>query len=359
MKIIIGGAGIAGLSLANFFEQNSIDYLILEKRTLLDDLATGIQIAPNSHHVLKKLNVFKDIKHISKSSSELFLYDHEAKHINSIDITNDKGEAPFFLERKALIEILRNKIPDNRILNNVDVNQVKCFKEKIKLETNDKKFECNYFFNSFGYHDSNTFFESNAFAIWGISSYEHEIFQKLNLFMHHNFHIVTYPLKNKGTAFTISVSKDIERLILNDKFNKSFLQKLPVYLKNLLLHSKNPIVRKLKYSKSINWGKFNQINLGDAAHLMLPHLAQGASQAFIDADIVSQLFQQHSCDEIRKILCTRNKFLNRIIHNTEMNRIIFQLNPILSSFRNTFLKLYKPRYKWLYNSDHEIKRKFK
>ena len=37
MKIIIGGAGIAGLSLANFFEQNSIDYLILEKRTLLDD----------------------------------------------------------------------------------------------------------------------------------------------------------------------------------------------------------------------------------------------------------------------------------------------------------------------------------
>ena len=84
------------------------------------------------------LNVFKDIKHISKSSSELFLYDHEAKHINSIDITNDKGEAPFFLERKALIKTLRNKIPDNKILNNVDVNQVKCFKEKIKLETNDK-----------------------------------------------------------------------------------------------------------------------------------------------------------------------------------------------------------------------------
>ena len=101
MKIIIGGAGIAGLSLANFFEQNSIDYLILEKRTLLDDLATGIQIAPNSHHVLKKLNVFKDIKHISKSSSELFLYDHEAKHINSIDITNDKGEPPFFFGKES------------------------------------------------------------------------------------------------------------------------------------------------------------------------------------------------------------------------------------------------------------------
>ena len=30
MKIIIGGAGIAGLSLANFFEQNSIDYLTAE-----------------------------------------------------------------------------------------------------------------------------------------------------------------------------------------------------------------------------------------------------------------------------------------------------------------------------------------
>tara|TARA_B100000963_G_scaffold305807_1_gene280163 strand:+ start:275 stop:1345 length:1071 start_codon:yes stop_codon:yes gene_type:complete len=356
MKIIIGGAGIAGLSLANFFEQNSIDYLILEKRNLLDDLATGIQIAPNSHYVLKKLNVFKDIKHVSKSSSELFLYDDAAKYINSLDVTNDKGEAPLFLERNALIKALKNKIPEDKILSNVDVNKIIYSRNKLKLETNDKKFECNYFFNSFGHHDSRTFTESSAFAIWGISSYEHEIFQKLNLFMNHNFHLVTYPLKNKGTAFTISVSKDIERVILNDKFNKSFFHKLPVCLKNLLLYSKDPIVRKIKYSKTINWGKFNQINLGDAAHLMLPHLAQGASQAFIDADIVSQLFQQHSCDEIRKILCTRNKFLNRIIHNAEMNRIIFQLNPILSSFRNTFLKLYRPRYKWLYNSDHEIKR---
>ena len=76
-----------------------------------------------------------------------------------------------------------------------------------------------------------------------------KFFKKLNLFMNHKFHIVTYPLKNKGTAFTISVSKDIERLILNDKFNKSFLQKLPVHLKNLLLHSKDPIVRKTQIFK--------------------------------------------------------------------------------------------------------------
>ena len=35
--------------------------------------------------------------------------------------------------------------------------RLSALKKKIKLETNDKKFECNYFFNSFGYHDSNTF----------------------------------------------------------------------------------------------------------------------------------------------------------------------------------------------------------
>ena len=356
MKIIIGGAGIAGLSLANFFEKKSIDYLILDKRTNLDNQATGIQIAPNSHYVLKKLNVLKDIKNNSKSSSKLFLYDNVAKHINSLDVTNENGEAPLFIERKTLINALRNKIPTDRILNNVDVKEISCSSNEIELETNHKRFVCKYFFNSLGLHESNNFSEINAFAIWSISTYEHEVFQKLNLFMNHNFHLVTYPLKNNRIAFTISVSKGINSIISNNKFHKSFLQKLPNNIKNLLLHSKDPIVRKLKYSKSINWGKFNQINIGDAAHLMLPHLAQGASQALIDADIVAQSFQQHSFNEIRKILCRRNKLLKRIIRNTEMNKIIFQLNPTLSSFRNLFLNLYKPNYKWLYNSDHGLKR---
>ena len=84
------------------------------------------------HGIQGNESIIRDVDATGGDINTLRQFDHEAKHINSIDITNDKGEAPFFLERKALIKTLRNKIPDNRILNNVDVNQVKCFKEKIK-----------------------------------------------------------------------------------------------------------------------------------------------------------------------------------------------------------------------------------
>lgn len=57
MKILIVGAGIAGLTLASFLKQSQIEYEIVEKKTNWDTEGFSLGLWNNGRHILAKLGL--------------------------------------------------------------------------------------------------------------------------------------------------------------------------------------------------------------------------------------------------------------------------------------------------------------
>tara|TARA_B100001057_G_scaffold114175_1_gene112499 strand:- start:4494 stop:5579 length:1086 start_codon:yes stop_codon:yes gene_type:complete len=361
MKYIIGGAGIAGLCLANFLEKESLTYFLVDDENIKDrQTNTGIQLAPNCHYIFKKLGIYKDIITASCSANELILFDRKSKFKNKIYVKNIDDQGPIFIKRGDLINILKKNIPNQKFRNH-KITKFTQTNEKVYLQLGKNEQECDYFINSMGSKDFKTKSLDGSSAIWGVGLSREKVFHGLNLYMYNGFHIVTYPLPDNTIAFTINLAKRKKNFLnmKDQKLSKPFYNYLPPYLSNLIKSSKDFIYRDLSSSNNNYWGEERVVNIGDAAHPMLPHLAQGASQALIDADLVGEYINASSLKDIHTNLRLRNKLVNKIKLTSRINKLIYQLPMPMSLFRNVFLLLYKPDFSWLYNSKYGFKRKFK
>ena len=111
------------------------------------------------------------------------------------------------------------------------------------------------------------------------------------------------------------------------------------------------MVKRIYESKRIEWGKGKVISIGDAAHSITPHLAQGAAQGAIDASFLAKSIKEGK--ELIMALKQRDSLLKKIKLESHLNKRRFQMGYPLSMLRNLFLRLYKPKYNWLFNSKYE------
>ena len=58
---------------------------------------------------------------------------------------------------------------------------------------------------------------------------------------------------------------------------------MPKKYHELIDETEDLVVKRIYESKRIEWGKGKVISIGDAAHSITPHLAQGPAQGAIDA----------------------------------------------------------------------------
>lgn len=62
-KVVIAGAGIAGLTLANMLEKMGLDYVVLEKHSAVAPaVGASIGLFPNGLRVLDQLGLYKAIE---------------------------------------------------------------------------------------------------------------------------------------------------------------------------------------------------------------------------------------------------------------------------------------------------------
>lgn len=60
-KVIIVGAGVAGLTLAHCLERASIDYLVLDKGVIAPPFGTTITMQPHACRILDQLGILEDV----------------------------------------------------------------------------------------------------------------------------------------------------------------------------------------------------------------------------------------------------------------------------------------------------------
>lgn len=366
-KIAIIGAGISGLTFANFLKENSEnEFTIYEKNSSLDlEEGYGIQLSTNSVSILNRIN-FGEIKKENKFYPQKvdFYSMLNNKKICELDINqfNKKDVNYTTLKRSLLIEFLKEKLFTNSIQFNKKINKINYSKNKVEITFENNNVEVFDFLviadGVFSFTKSTLFKNeiqskySGSLAIRTIVKKENiKLINESNisLFLGPKTHLVAYPLNIKKDFNLVGIvrkklSKDdltdnkffkneenIKKLLTNSTINKNTL------FKNLFTNLSD--VRYFPIFISDKIRKLNSKNiffLGDAFYSALPTFAQGASQSIESA---YELFNDLKADNSKyyNIRLERIKMINR---RSKLNYLIFHIsNPIFSLIRNIILKI--------------------
>ena len=371
-KIAIIGAGISGLFVANLFKENQ-DYqvTIYEKNTSINlDEGYGIQLSINSIKLLNRIG-FNTLESKDRFNPEKidFYEIKQEKKICDLNISEFNSENCKYttLKRSKLVEFLKDRLNDNVIKYDHNIEKIEKKNNQISLTFNENnKVICDHLVISDGVFSKGKSLISNneikptynnSIAIRGNISRNNlnNLNEKnISLFMGQNFHYVIYPIDNENKAFNfIGVLK--YQLTINELDNYSlfkeeaFIQGIKDKLKNKISKTVLDNINNLKcYPVFVSKGYLkpgsNIFLIGDAFFAFPPSFAQGASQSIeggyeLFNNIINSKsnFYQHRVSKV-----------NMINNRSKLNQFAFHVsNPIIVFLRNISLKILTKNKKFL------------
>ncbi|KAF9109646.1 hypothetical protein BGX27_007378 [Mortierella sp. AM989] len=117
-QVFIVGAGIGGLALAILLDQINIPYHIFERASEVKPLGSGMAFNGDVLAALEQLGIHEELKKVSRSFNEVDFFDQKLKKFGSIETkpaVEATGYENLFFARPRFYEILRKRIPDDRI----------------------------------------------------------------------------------------------------------------------------------------------------------------------------------------------------------------------------------------------------
>ena len=373
-KIAIIGAGISGLFIANLFKEN-LDYqvTIYEKNTSINlDEGYGIQLSTNSIRLLNRIgfNTLDNKDRFNPEKIDFYEINHEKK-ICDLNISDFNSENCKYttLKRSKLVEFLKDKLEDNIIKYDHNIEKIEKNNNQIILTFNESiKVICDHLIIADGVFSKGKSLISNnltkptyndSIAIRGNISRKNlnNLNEKnISLFMGNNFHYVIYPVNNDNEAFNfIGVLKyklttnelDNYGLFKEEGFIQSVRDKLQNKISTNILDNLNnikcfPVFVSKGYLKPGN----NIFLIGDAFFAFPPSFAQGASQSIESG---SELFDSiiNNKTNFYENRASKVKMIN---NRSKLNQFAFHVsNPIIVFFRNFSLKILTKNKKFLEN----------
>tara|TARA_B100000378_G_scaffold116139_1_gene93143 strand:- start:187 stop:1338 length:1152 start_codon:yes stop_codon:yes gene_type:complete len=362
-KVVIIGAGISGLLIANLLRQDSnYEVTLYEKNNSINlEKGYGVQLSVNSIKLLNKIN-FQTINSQNKfNPNKVDFYSLKNKNkICDLDIsTFNTYEAKYTtLQRTTLVEFLKDKLPNNLIQYNKKVNKVSSQNEIIDLTfEGNSSAECDFLIISDGVFSSTKsliankdikpkYFKSLAIrATIDQKNLKHINNSNISLFLGSNFHSVIYPV-NKGNEFNFIgiLRKNLSEneiknssLFKDEDFISSILLDLSHQIdQDILNNLKNIKCFPIFTSEEIYHPKQKNIFLiGDAFFALPPTFAQGASQAI---EVAFELYKnfQNGSNEFTNTRIKRTKIINK---KSKLNHFAFHLsNPFMVFTRDLLMK---------------------
>ncbi|WP_426274765.1 FAD-dependent oxidoreductase [Chryseobacterium sp. S-02] len=309
-KVAIIGAGVSGLSMANYLEKNNIDYHIYERRTPNDLKGHGF-ILPKEG--IEHLSSIINIDDLYTKGSFLKKYLH---YNQGGDVISEKDlDDVFVVSRSALIEILAKGIPAEKISyqTTVTLNGFSDGKANITLDEN-KPLEADIVVASDGSRSRlrRTIFEHEMMK----AVLENEVVniienEELASKIESNF--LKFHHENGGLTFGVlklSPSKilwycqfDISKFFINEDYT-------PDCIKQFMLDNFgdwNPLISSIiegsSYENAHIWRVYeleelnpfyheNIVFIGDSAHPLIPFTSQGVTSALKDSFTLTQLLME-------------------------------------------------------------------
>ncbi len=365
-KLAIIGAGIAGLTLANFIKKNSDhEFMLYEKQESLSlDEGYGIQLSANSVGILNKIGFDKINEKKLFNPVGLDIYNIQNKKICDLNLSQfNKGQNRYTtLQRSTLIEFLKDDIYTQHCRFGKKIKEVSELKGKILIKFDDNTNDLvDIVVGADGiFSNTRSFFEKKknepkfkkAVAIRTIIKSRSELKiddEKISLMMGKNCHLVIYPVnKNKELNFVCIVREKeydpdkIDRLIKKvviqnsnlENFFDGNLRSWPLYYTPQILPSTNSKV----------------FYIGDAFNGFLPTLAQGAGQSIESAYELYNLIKKDKPDINEIYYQERSKRAKVVRKRSNINFFVFHFsNTFLQMIRNLLIKFLIKRESFINN----------
>ena len=386
-KIIIVGAGIAGLTLANFLKKNNFNnFRVYERFEKKLSRPTGIQLTPNAVRILDFLdsrfflnNNFNRINYlnINAVNSKNF-NDKSDLRINLQNIVSDK--MPYLTcDRNILMKFLEKNLSSKEIFYNRQVVQTIKDHNIIRVKFNDGSEDyCDLLVSADGMFsnsrlDNNIITNTNFYAYRGVlknfySKYSPEN-DVIRLWLSGNKHLVTYYISNQNDLSFTGISKSTQKTKLtNDHINYSIPFSADEF--RSLFSSENKILSEMldTIHEVYRWPIFslkkrvfyrdNQIFIGDSSHGTVPFQAQGAALAIEDSYVLYEQIIKNITNNLGVFYFNkRNKRVRRIILRSHLNVFLFHLkNPFFLLLRSIIFKVIeksflakKIMFGWIFN----------
>ena len=364
MKILIVGAGIGGLVSALCLNKKGYVVDIYEQSEVLSELGAGVQLSPNATRVLDYLELNDDLKpHIFEPRSFQFLNYKTEKIISKrelgLKIQDDFGFPNFDVHRADLQKVLLNKVEEEgiKIHTNMKVIDVGNEENKAYIKINEEKIKADIVIGADGIHSvvREKLFEKKESSFTGnvawrmlipVDSLPRDLISPdTTVWLGPKKHFVSYHVSGgKNLNCVCLVEQDgwtneswSERGNIEDLreiyngWNQTIETLLKIANPNSLyrwaLHDRPPMKQ---------WSKGRIILLGDAAHPMLPFLAQGAAMAIEDGAVLADCISSYEDNEkslkyFEQIRRPRTSFVQLAARR---NAKILHLSGLAAFFRN-------------------------
>ena len=363
-KLAIIGAGIAGLTLANFLKKFTDDeFMVYEKEESLSlEEGYGIQLATNSIKILNEIDFKKINNEKLFNPKTLDFYNIQNEKICDLDLSKFNNEETKYttLQRSTLIEFLKEDIYTQHLRFGKKIKEVSELKDKILIKFDDNTNDLvDFIFAADGiFSNTRSFFEKKknvpkfkkAIAARVILKSKSELNisdENISLMLGGNSHIVLYPINKKRELNLVCIMRSkkfdpdntkqlITDLVLKQNPNlknifDNEIKSLPLYFTPKILSSSN---KKVFY-------------IGDAFNGFLPTLAQGAGQSIESAYEIFNLFKENKLDPDTyfKLRSKRAKIVRK---RSNLNFFVFHFsNSLIQNIRNIILRFLVKRKKFI------------
>ena len=328
MNVIIVGAGIGGLVSALCLDAKGHKVKIYEQAEILSELGAGIQLSPNATKVLNYLGLFKDLEpYIFEPNSFQFLNFSTGKVITERKlgeaIKKDFNSPNYDIHRADLQRVLLNKIKVKNIdiHSNMKVTNVGNKKNSAFIEVDGKEIQADLVIGADGIHSkvSDSLFGKKEIIYTGNVAWrmlipvetlpENLILPHTTVWLGPNKHFVTYHV-NGGKSINCVCLVEQDGWLNESWSEKGEIGELKRAYKGwnrtietLLQHADPNTLYKWALHDRLpmkQWSKGRIVVLGDAAHPMLPFLAQGAAMAIEDGAVLANCIDNF--DEVEEAL---------------------------------------------------------
>ena len=364
--ILISGAGIAGLASALFVSRAGFRVEVFEQAASLDPIGSGLQLSPNAMHVLSQLGLERLIKAVAMAPEKIEVR-QATDNLKIIDIPlgekvgAEYGQPYLVIYRADLQNILHSAClddPDITFHMGTTVHDAVAHPNGVSVVANDKTNTTNYrgvaLIGADGVQSNirkecfvakenqtsgtcalralvrsdlmPTAFRDGNIRMW-LGPKAHAVTYQVRAGRYHNVILTvpesfaTSPLNNKISATKIATELSdwchefLSLLDLKTEWNRWPLNIAP----------------KLK-----TWAEGCIVLVGDAAHAMTPHAAQGAAMALEDAAVLGWALQQEN--DLAKAFITYQRErigrVNKARRLSSTNKMLYQLPYPLSEIRN-------------------------
>jgi salicylate hydroxylase len=387
-SVMIAGAGIGGLTAALALAQHGFSVAIFDQAQKLEEIGAGVQLSPNASRILIGLGLEKQLQRHVVAPEELRVLDAPTARVLVRAPLGAAAEqrygAPYWVIHRGdlqavLIEAVRAQ-PGIAFHLGTRVEDFASDANGITISTRSAQHDFedggvaliaadglwSTLRGSLGHRREPRFARHSAWrAVAPAEALGPELrVPAINLWLGSRAHLVNYPVRGGKLVNIVAIIRDEwreagwsasgERAEILARFASSVwsaaaraIVAAPRDWQKWALFDAAPLAY---------WGKGAVTLLGDAAHPMLPYLAQGAAMAIEDAVVLAQRLAEMRADPagaMRRYEAERRSRTARAQHAARRNGSVYQLGGPAGALRNIALtamggKRLLERYDWLY-----------